>query len=441
MQSKSFDSADESRLSELNQRLGVLIAIFPHILPEVFREMLLIFDGTSGLDLVVDQLLTSSNKWVRGRWRSGEQWSGISSHTTALVQDQFRRNNYKRASKLALSREFNTLRKSTIRAVLAEQNHSYSLTRPVLQGIADKSWRHSLRNIFRKPSKADGRTLKRHYMLRWKKSGAKEDLPVLEDTGDTELNQELYDTVLKPLQDEQKESQDLIDWNLALRTNREEAEKVGAIFECECCFMDNTFEQIVSCSSAAHILCFSCLCRAVNEALFGQNWVSSFDRERGHVPELALRQALQADRTGRGTLLRFESRVMEDSLSASKLPLLRCPVCPRRSLPKTILLVLVATLAATSSPAPAATRCVTFAGKLSELAKKRKAIGTFANISDPRVEGAEYVTNAICIRSEGMTLRERNVIKPNAANEADLPARSRILQMAVDWWIQQLVSG
>ncbi|KAL9612261.1 MAG: hypothetical protein Q9167_003129 [Letrouitia subvulpina] len=305
--------------------------------------MLLQFEGESRLDLVVETLLKHQAQWVKGRWRPSEGSCQDPSQPSVLGRDQFRRNSYKWASKVAIHKEFNTLSQKTINAVLEEQNYCYTLSRPILQRITTKSWKRNLnlRRLFSKSKYAKGR-LQDHFMLRWSKPQVGTCTPILRDTGDEELDQELRETILKPLLDQNRKSQEAADWIAALQMNRQEAEKAGAMFECECCFSDTSFEQMTTCHSSAHIICFSCLRKAVHEALFGQSWACNVDPVhgllrciaittdegcQGFISQSALQRAISEDHSGSGLWLQFEARVMEESLMQTNLPLLRCPFC------------------------------------------------------------------------------------------------------------------
>ena len=56
-QTKAIDDGNEESLADLNKSLITLATIFPRISPEVFREMLQIFDGESRLHVIAEQLL------------------------------------------------------------------------------------------------------------------------------------------------------------------------------------------------------------------------------------------------------------------------------------------------------------------------------------------------------------------------------------------------
>ena len=141
---------DPPDLRELNNCLDALAAIFPDVQVEVFREMLASFDGESRLALAADSLLKNRAHWVKGRWRvpdkdTKEKDKDNNEERGVLVprKETFRTPGYKKAARDLLCREFKGLSKSTIDAVLAEYNYSYTDARPTLAQLATKSWRDS----------------------------------------------------------------------------------------------------------------------------------------------------------------------------------------------------------------------------------------------------------------------------------------------------------
>ncbi|KAL8870742.1 MAG: hypothetical protein Q9174_003279 [Haloplaca sp. 1 TL-2023] len=339
------DTDHDGQLKKHNTAISILVEIFPHVLPEVFREMLRRFDGDSQLELVLDQLLRFEDRWVKGRLRP--QLENIDATTiidisTIPVTDFFRRTRYQWAVKTALVQEFGSLSKSTIKAVMAEQNYSYSLVRPILQDIASKSWRHSINKFFSRWSRRREDQSEKHALIRWVKAADGTHVPTLKATGDDELDNELYQTVLAPLFARNKEHQEATDWTLAAQLNHDEAEKNDALFECGCCFSETTFESIATCSASAHVICYNCIAHAVSEALFGQGWAQGIDHERGLIrcivpakddgctgciPQDAIQRAVHQMKGGTKIYSRLQSRLAEESLAKAKVSLIRCPRC------------------------------------------------------------------------------------------------------------------
>ncbi len=342
-------SKHENDLVESNNALAVLVTIFPQILPEVFREMLTYFAGESSLQVVVEQLMMHKDKWVRGRWKvpnretclthDGQQKNPSLDH----VSEFFRSDSYKKAARTVLYDEFNELSKSIIEAVMAEQNYSYTRSRSTLQGIAAKSWRSNIAKIFSPWRRTRGREAHSHNMVQWHTSPEGTwKIPKLRKTRDVELDHELHHTVMLPLVNRLKALQMAEDWSIAMEMNEKEAEDAKALQECECCFSDTTFEETVSCTTGGHIICFRCLRQAVNEAIYGQSWGRNIDHHTSQIKCLApmsvgscagcipwdvSSRALTQSENGLEQIRRLESRLADEQLLKSQLPLIRCPFC------------------------------------------------------------------------------------------------------------------
>lgn len=340
---------EAQKISELNDEMHILATIFPRISPEVFREALQAFSGASRLEIAVDQLLKTQDRWVRGRWRTATDGQVTSTdadnHGEGLIaaEDQFRRSSYKWAVYSSLCQEFKTLNKSAIKAVLAEENHSYSRARGTLLKLAARSWRGTLNaiwTILRRPAQE----AKHHYMITWHRSEANlsQEFPTLRKTGDPELDAELHQEVLAPYLENARRQQELRDWKTANDLNAEEAERAGALYECQCCFTDTTFEQMAACTSKTHVLCNDCVRRAVAEITFGQGWAQNIDHTRGllrclapssHescdglIPHYLVERALAQIKGGSETWDVLQSRLVEQALAMSQLPIVKCPFC------------------------------------------------------------------------------------------------------------------
>lgn len=345
-QTKAIDDGDDEYLSGLNVSLTVLATIFPRVLPEVLREMLQTFDGESRLHVVAEQLLKHQNEWVKGRWRKAVEEMEKSKDHQLLVttEDTFRRARYKSAVRTVLQEEFKALSRSKIEGVLAEANFCYTRARLTLQNVASKSWRNSFNVFLSKWLKSSKSTNRDHYMLTWAK--AQEDgaqsVPVLKKTGDEELDAELYRIVLLPLLQKIERDREDKDWEIAMTLNDAEAMIVQAMYECQCCFSDTTFEQMAVCSTGAHIICFRCIKNAISEALFGQSWGLNIEHIRGQLKCLApmsdvscdgcishsaTQRAVLQSKGGKEALTKLEIRLAEESLLKARLALVRCPFC------------------------------------------------------------------------------------------------------------------
>lgn len=299
-------------------------------------------------------------KWVKGRWRTPQQQGRESEkegrlkkrvaasakidsreHGTLENEDLFRGEGYKKAVKQVFYQEFRNLSHSTIKGVLAEQNFSYTLARPVLQQVSSRTWRISLSSLWSKrvPStSADG-----HPFIIWRnESGGEGDqVPAVKRTGNAELDHELHELFVAPLVTRKRQDAIVADYLKASELNEREAEEASALFDCDCCFGEVPFENIATCDDGCHTLCLDCIRRTVNEALYGQGWSRTADLRRGTVrcfsPSASdcegcisrdlVRRALTQGSDKDDAWHDFQDRVTSETLLQSGLPLQRCPFC------------------------------------------------------------------------------------------------------------------
>ncbi|KAF2098569.1 hypothetical protein NA57DRAFT_16145, partial [Rhizodiscina lignyota] len=347
-------NVEEPPLRELNAALRVLVEIFPNVQPEVFREMLSNISEESRLQIVTENLLKNEGQWVRGRLRisarpdparpstprtSQETWS----HSILSTEDRFRSLSYRTAVSEALSQEFKGLSQSAIRAVLAESNHSYSRARSILLDISAKSWRFSFtRFIFRRktPTSTD------HPLIAWEscRVGTTSVIqPTLRFTPSTELNLELWNTLVQPVLDKQKFDRERQDWEYSKKINEDQAQELNELYDCECCFIPYAMEHLAACTDGCHYICYTCIRRTINEAIFGQGWAKSMDHEKctvkciaptsgdghceGFIPAIMVQQAIEEEPDGVDIWAKVHERCAAEALIKSRMPLIRCPFC------------------------------------------------------------------------------------------------------------------
>ena len=338
-------------LSELNAALAALVDIFPDVHTEVFREMLSSISEESRLQVVTEQLLTKKAKLVRGRYRTPRasnkgkptkrKPSREKSNLEPTVPDEetFRSDSYKKAVKQVFYQEFKNLSHSSIKAVLAEENFSYTLARPSLQQLSTRSWRFSFSSFW--PGRSPSSSIGNHPYIIWQTSAGNSKTPAVRRTGSSKLDHELYMLFVSPVLENQRQKLLADDFALATRMNETEAEQAEALFDCECCYSSVTFEKLSICDDGCHQLCFDCVRRTVSEALFGQGWARTIDLERstvrcfapttqecgGIIPTDILRRALSHDVEKEDIWNEFQERAASEALAKSQLPLQRCPFC------------------------------------------------------------------------------------------------------------------
>jgi hypothetical protein len=356
-----------SDLRDLNTALTALVDVFPTIQPEVFREMLSSLSPESRLQVATEHLLQREAKWVRGRFRAPgvgnaaqsiestskqatQNTAGASTASRHLLsgEDHFRSEAYRKAVKQVFYQEFRSLSHSTIKGVLAEQNFSYKLARPVLHQLATRGWRFSIPYFWSRPANTPTPAAGPPPPCVIWRDDARSDgkqLPYLKRTGSVELDQELYDMfVAAPIA---KHRQEVIAANFvaASQINEAEATEAEALFDCECCYGSYAFEEIASCGDECHVVCLGCVRRTVNEALYGQGWSRTADLHRstvrcfastsqdcgGCLPASVVRRALNDDGSEDHEPDEiwniFQNRLAADILVQSHLALQRCPFC------------------------------------------------------------------------------------------------------------------
>lgn len=313
----------------LNKDLFVLANVFPNVKYDCLRELLRRFDGDSRLEICTEQLYRYKTEWIQGRTQAPPR----EQHETIPTEELFRTEQYRLTCARLLYKEFSTLNKSAIDAVLAEVNFAYFGARPILQEIADKSWRATLQSLFRKRKEKD--TLP-SFLLDKRNTG-----PELVPTGSEELDQELVNLFLKPARVEQDATRLDLDYRLAQQINEKEAQEIGDLYECQICYADVTFENLTACTTDGHIICLDCVRKSLNEAIFGQNWAQTVDsshstlrclapvdsRCEGRIPSAQLHHAVFLDRSGKELWAKFEDRLAEKAIFDSQISLARCPFC------------------------------------------------------------------------------------------------------------------
>ena len=341
--------SEDPDLRELNNSLVALAAIFPDVQVEVFREMLSSFDEESRLAVVTEALLKHKMKWVRGRYRvaaketaQAEKLKGPQDlQGNVPAEEKFRSAGYRKAVKAVTYQEFKGLSRSTINAVLAEFNHSYTLARPTLVSLSSKSWRFSLSSIFLRRKPISSSEAEHHPLVVWQSTGQGSIIPAMKTTGSPELDKALFESLIRPIQHRQLADLEKKDHTLALELNNAEAENNEALHDCECCFTSVAFEELSACDTGGHFICFQCVRRSVNEAVFGQGWQRNIDLDcgtlrcvaamsddcQGCIPQELIRRAFSEDKAGHEVLRKLDERLAEDSLLKTNLPLIRCPFC------------------------------------------------------------------------------------------------------------------
>ena len=327
-------------LRELNACLDALAAVFPDVQIEVFRDMFSSFDGESRLALVADELLKNRVTWVKGRWRTVAA-DGQLGDPPVPKKETFRSPEYIHAAKTLASHEFKGLSRSAITAVLAENNYSYLDARQTLVNLSSKSWRFTISSLFLRRKPVSATEAENHPLVIWKSTGRGSIVPTLKSTGNAELDRELFTALIQPLIDRARTDREANDHQLAVDLNNTEAEQADSMLECACCFTESAFEEFTSCNASGHTVCFRCVQHCISEAVFGQAWQRSINRETGTlrcpavdaaecegcIPQDHMHRAMLQEKNGAEVMHSLQQRLADHSLVGSELPLIRCPFC------------------------------------------------------------------------------------------------------------------
>ncbi|CAO3629736.1 unnamed protein product [Cunninghamella echinulata] len=183
----------------------------------------------------------------------------------------FRSDHYKAQALQQLITEFPQVWKSSICAVLAENNWDYIKSYDQLSEMGSGGFWSSIRNFFL------------HFSM--PKTGSSSSSPSSSPSSSTaNLQQQqqqkekekgtIMDPILlKEIQQIQKrklDKQALVDETIAHEINIQEYEANEQFIECGCCFGDYTFEQLIFCSQGKHQFCHHCIQQFLSEGLFGQ---------------------------------------------------------------------------------------------------------------------------------------------------------------------------
>ncbi|KAI1852698.1 hypothetical protein JX265_003187 [Neoarthrinium moseri] len=329
---------------DLNKSLEVLAAVFPDVQVEVFREMLSSFSEESRLAVVADAMLKNPSAYVKGRRRlrnAQKDAQGPAADTLVPITETFRGNAYRDAVRCLALQEFKGLSRSSIEAVLSESNYSYLDARPTLVDLSTKSWKFTIQSLFFRRKPVTTGEAENHPLVVWKSSGQGSIIPMIKSTGHAELDRELFEELIMPLKRQETATREETDRTLAVSLNNEEAEACDATFECACCYSDVTFEEMTTCHTEGHMVCFRCVQHSITEAVFGQGWIRSINKDsgtlrcpavatiecQGCVPTEHIYRAMQAQKNGAEILHKMDQRLAEHDLIASDLPLIRCPFC------------------------------------------------------------------------------------------------------------------
>ncbi|KAI9342735.1 hypothetical protein BD770DRAFT_398576 [Pilaira anomala] len=263
--------------NRLNACLRILaLDLFPDCDISYLRELIFGF-RYAHIEQVVDTLLSA------GKWPERLNYGKLD------PSQEIRSERYKSQAQIQLIQDFPQVWKSSVRAVLAENNWDYLLSYDQLKEMGSGGFWNTLRNFF----------------FHWS-SGSSSSSPSSSSSSystqtitDFNLKQQL-----KALRQRGIDLQINRDENLAHQINLIEYTDGDQLIACGCCYGDYTFESLSFCSEGNHAFCHTCLVHYISEGLFGQGelrgkpsiqCISSTDECHGSFPTSVLKKILPRD--------------------------------------------------------------------------------------------------------------------------------------------------
>ncbi|KAI8089215.1 uncharacterized protein BX664DRAFT_129589 [Halteromyces radiatus] len=234
--------------------------------------------------------------------------------------DMFKSESYKAQALEQLVLDYPQIWKSSICAVLAENNWDYINSFDQLSEMGSGGFWRSIRNFFVHWS------LPKAGSSSSSSSTTSSSLHQRQHYMDNTFTQEL--DLLRKRQLDQQSAKDQV---VAQEINTQEYDKHHQSITCGCCFGDYPFEALVFCSQGNHPFCHDCITRFMMEGLFGQGGLRGVDRIpcisseetcHGCLPTMVLQQVLSND-----VWKAYESSLFEVNISRQSWGLVQCAAC------------------------------------------------------------------------------------------------------------------
>ncbi|KAI8989942.1 hypothetical protein BDB01DRAFT_717746 [Pilobolus umbonatus] len=209
---------------------------------------------------------------------SGHKYPERLEYGRMMDSQGIRSEEYKKQAESQLMKEFPQIWKSSIRAVLAENNWDFLHSYEQLADMGFGGFWHTIRNFF----------------VHW---SATPHHPV-------SLNNPQLIEQVKVIGQRRVDVQINIDNDLAHTLNVKEYDENNQLITCNCCYSDYAFEDLLFCSEGTHGFCHGCIRHYITEGLFGQGslrgqsrilCISSMDQCQGCLPRHSLQKVLSED--------------------------------------------------------------------------------------------------------------------------------------------------
>ncbi|CAO3689124.1 unnamed protein product [Umbelopsis ramanniana] len=207
-----------------------------------------------------------------------------------------------------LTHDYPNVWKSSIRAVMAENNSNYLKSFDQLAEMGSGGFWLSIRNLLK----------------HWSSSATSSTAHASVDK--SELAEEL--NIIKKRRLDEQERTDIV---FATSLNDKEYAATGAYISCECCFDDCTFEQLQNCSTGEHLFCKNCIERYLSEGIFGQGNLRGVSpiacmNSSSDCEGIFARHVLEATLSSH-VWKAYELSLTKEEVSRSASSIVQCPFC------------------------------------------------------------------------------------------------------------------
>ncbi|KAI9488849.1 hypothetical protein BDB00DRAFT_846382 [Zychaea mexicana] len=306
-------SNTNNRTQHLNQALQLLATeFFPDCNVAYLRERLLRYDH-SHVEQVANELLQRQDQAYPERLEYGKL------DRSDLIKSE----GYRAQAQAQLALDYPQVWKSSIRAVLAENNWDYVKSYDQLQDMGSGGFWTTIRNFIRHWSLPTSST---SFIASATSAGSSSKNNSHDDTGD---DKEEFEYDRRIVRRRALDAQSAQDAKTALEISHDEYDE---LITCQCCYGDYVIEQLAFCSQGTHMFCHDCITRYISEGLFGQGAL----RGAARIPCISMggscdgcfaHSVLEHRILSQDIWSAYQKSVFEENMRACQSKIVRCSAC------------------------------------------------------------------------------------------------------------------
>ncbi|KAI8140458.1 hypothetical protein BJV82DRAFT_519959 [Fennellomyces sp. T-0311] len=282
----------QTRTQQMNEALRLLATeFFPDCNIAYLRERLLQHDH-SYVEQVANELLQDVHYPERLEYGKLDR------------SDLIKSDSYRTQAQTQLAIDYPQVWKSSIRAVLAENNWDYVKSYDQLHDMGSGGFWTTIRNFIR----------------HWPS------FPSSSSSSTAVFDRE-FDNDLSSVRQRSLDAQAADDAKLALQITENEYDQ---LITCQCCYGDYVIEQLLFCSEGTHMFCHACITHYISEGLFGQGTLRGVARisciSMDHCDGCFSHDKLEAVLTD-DIWQAYQTSVFEENMRACQSKIVRCSAC------------------------------------------------------------------------------------------------------------------